>query len=111
MTWSEWLRRLRHDLVKRLVWPARDRRDFGGAPRPGELHAELVDDEGNRATAAAIWADLKAAAPTPEHRALAAFEPALTRAVAVAGRDDVDGVLALETAFERLTQVLARKDS
>jgi hypothetical protein len=34
---TEWLARVRHDLVKRLVWPARDRRDVGGAPAPGEL--------------------------------------------------------------------------
>ena len=37
MTPTEWLARVRHDLVKRLVWPARDRRDMGGAPKPGEL--------------------------------------------------------------------------
>jgi hypothetical protein len=110
MPWNEWLRRLRHDLVKRLVWPARDRRDLGGSPRSGELVAELVDDEGKPATAADIWADLKATAPNPKHAALAAFEAILTDAVASAQRDDVDGVLVLETAFDRLTQVLARED-
>jgi hypothetical protein len=106
-TWNDWLRRLRHDLVKRLLWPARDRRDVGGAPHTGELRAQLVDDEGRAATAAALWADLKAAAPNPEHPALAAFESVLTQAAAAAEHDDVDGVLALEPAFDRLTQVLA----
>jgi hypothetical protein len=41
---TEWLARVRHDLVKRLVWPARDRRDIGGAPAPGELAPRLIDD-------------------------------------------------------------------
>jgi hypothetical protein len=109
MTWSEWLRRLRHDLVKRLVWPARDRRELGGSPRAGELCPELVDDEGNPTTATALWAELKAAAPNPGRRALADFETALRDALAAAKRDDVGGVLALDAAFDRLTHVLARE--
>ena len=55
MTPTEWLARVRHDLVKRLVWPARDRRDMGGAPAPGELVATLIDDEGQPITAQALW--------------------------------------------------------
>lgn len=111
MPWNEWLRRLRHDLVKRLVWPARDRRDFGGSPDAGELRPALVDDEGNPTTAATLWAELKAIAPHPSHQAVVDFEPALLEAVAAAAHDDVDGVLALEPAFDRLAQVLAREDS
>jgi len=108
--WSEWLRRLRHDLVKRLLWPARDRRDVGGKVRPGELLATLVDDEGNPATALAIWANLREHAPAPEHPALAAFAAALRQALAAAARDDLDAVLALEAAFDQLAQDLAGKE-
>ena len=106
-TWNAWLRRLRHDLVKRLLWPARDRRDLGGQVQPGELIVSLVDDEGNPAPAEGIWAGLRDAAPAPAHPALASFASALDEAVAAAQRDDVDAVLALESAFERLAQGLA----
>jgi hypothetical protein len=105
--WNQWLRRVRHDLVKRLLWPARDRRDMGGTVRPGELVVSLVDDQGNPATAEALWANLRDDAPSPEHPALPAFAVALERAVAAAARDDVASVLALEPAFDRLTQDLA----
>jgi len=107
LAWGEWVRRVRHDLVKRLLWPARDRRDMGGPVRPGELVAALLDDEGAPATAEAVWADLRAAAPAPEHPALGAFEPALLAALAAARADDLAGVLALEAAFDRLIEDLA----
>lgn len=109
MLWEPWLRRLRHDLVKRLVWPARDRRDMGGLPAPGELSCRLVDDEGRPATPEALWSALKADAPEPHHGALAEFETALGASLAAAQRGDVHGVLALDDAFEGLVQVLARK--
>jgi hypothetical protein len=109
MLWEPWLRRLRHDLVKRLVWPARDRRDMGGAPLPGELCAKLIDDEGKPATAAAVWTALKEEAPAPNHGALAEFETALGESLAAAERNHLPGVLALEDAFDRLAQVLARE--
>ncbi len=108
--WNAWLRRVRHDLVKRLLWPARDRRDAGGPVRSGELVARLVDDEGNPATAATLWASLRADAPVSDHAALAAFEPALASAVAAAARDDLGGVLALDAAFDRLAQDLAGEE-
>ena len=107
--WSEWLRRVRHDLVKRLLWTARDRRELGGPVRPGELVVTLGDDEGNPSTAAAVWAQLQSDAPEPSHRALLAFESALTSAVAAAKRDGVDSVLALDPAFEQLTHELAKE--
>ncbi len=107
--WNEWRRRVRHDLVTRLLWPARDRRDMGGKVRPGELVARLVDDEGNPATAQVVWAKLREEAPSPEHSALPAFQAALERAVAAAARDDVDAVLVLEPAFDRLAQGIAGK--
>lgn len=102
-----WLARVRHDLVKRLVWPARDRRDAGGVPAPGELVAALVDDEGAPTTAAALWAELAAEGP-PEREALTRFRAALEAAVAAGAAGDVDGVLALEPAFDRLARSLAR---
>lgn len=108
MGWNEWLRRLRHDLVKRVLWPARDRRDMGGPVQPGELVARLVDDEGSPASAETIWAGLRADAPAPAHTALAAFEAALRSALRAAEKDDVQGVLALEAAFEALAANLAR---
>jgi hypothetical protein len=107
---SEWLRRVRHDLVKRLLWPARDRRELGGPVQPGELVAILIDDEGNLSTAAAVWAQLRGDAPEPSHPALRAFESALTLAVAAAARADLDGVLALEAAFEQLALDLAKDE-
>jgi len=107
LTWNEWLQRVRHDLVKRMLWPARDRRDLGGKVQPGELVVRLVDGEGNPASAQAVWADLRNDAPAPEQAALAAFAAALERAVAAAARDDVEAVLALEAAFDRLVQDLA----
>lgn len=109
MLWEPWLRRLRHDLVKRLVWPARDRRDMGGAVVAGELSAKLIDDEGRPATAETVWTALKAEAPNPQQHALAEFESALVRSLAAAQQDDLHGVLTLEAAFERLVQDLARE--
>jgi hypothetical protein len=94
-----WLARVRHDLVKRLVWPARDRRDAGGSPAPGELVPRLIDDEGRPATAATLWSALAADAPGLDANAFAA---ALARAGAAAAAGDVDGVLALEPAFDEL---------
>jgi hypothetical protein len=87
MTWNQWLQRARHDLVKRLVWPARDRRDVGGPVSAGELCAKLVDDEGRPATAEAVWSNLKDVAPDPSHPALAAFEPALLDSVHLASKE------------------------
>jgi hypothetical protein len=104
---GSWLARVRHDLVKRLLWPARDRRDAGGAPAPGELSPDLVDEEGRPVTAEALWAAL--ASEAPPGAALAAFEEALGRAVAAAAAGDVAGVLALDGAFEALARSLERE--
>ena len=101
---AAWLSRVRHDLVKRLVWPARDRRDAGGAPAPGELAPRLIDNEGRPATPQDVWADL--AADAPPGADLEAFAAALARAVAAAAADDVAGVMELEGAFDRLARSL-----
>ena len=104
MTSAAWLARVRHDLVKRLVWPARDRRDVGGVPAPGELAPRLIDDEGAPITAEALWTALAADAPAGAD--LAAFGAAVTRASAAAAAGDVHGVIALETAFAALARSL-----
>jgi hypothetical protein len=99
-----WLARVRHDLVKRLVWPARDRRDAGGPVVPGELVASLIDDEGQPTTPEALWEAL--AADAPAGAALGPFAAAVAQAEAVAAADQLDGVLALEPAFEALARSL-----
>jgi hypothetical protein len=103
-----WLARVRHDLVKRLVWPARDRRDLGGAPSAGELVARLIDDEGAPVTALALWAALRkeGPGPGPGGPAVDAFEAAVSAALGAAAAGDVDGVLALEPAFDRMARAL-----
>jgi hypothetical protein len=103
---DRWLARVRHDLVKRLLWPARDRRDAGGAPAPGELVAALIDDEGAPTTAKSLWSAL--AAEGPGGAGVARFDSALQHAVAAAEAGDVDGVLALEAAFDELARSLDR---
>ena len=105
---ATWLATLRHDLVKRLLWPARDRLDLGGAPAPGELLPSLLDGHGRPTTAAALWRTLRAGAPAELARATAgldAFEAALARALAAAESGDVAGVLAVEADFEALARL------
>ena len=104
---GEWLARLRHDLVKRLVWPARDRRDLGGPVRPGELVATLIDDEGAPIPAPVLWAKLRAEAPaTIGGAALDGFDSALQAAQKAAAAGDVTGVLALDAAFDQLARIV-----
>ena len=108
---DRWLARLRHDLVKRLIWPARDRRDLGGRPAPGELCVRLVDDEGAPTTPHALWSALVAEGPRDAANgdAIGRFEEALTRAVSAGAAGDVEGVLALEPAFDALARSLEGK--
>ena len=108
--WNDWLSRLRHDLVKRVLWPARDRKEMGGPVQPGELVARLVDEEGNVASVEEIWAALRADAPWADHPGLARFEAILFQAAAAAQRDDWQGVVALEPAFDRLVADIAREE-
>jgi hypothetical protein len=109
MTAASWLARVRHDLVKRLVWPARDRRDLGGAPEPGELVPRLVDDEGRPTDARTLWRSL--AEDAPAGVALDGFAAVLGRAVAAAEAGDLDGVLALEAAFDELAGLARSLDT
>src|SRR5436305_2275580 len=92
---DRWLARVRHDLVKRLVWPARDRRDIGGQPAPGELAPRLIDEEGQPTVPQTLWRKL--ASEAPPGLDLSAFEAALASATAAAEANDLDGVLALES--------------
>jgi hypothetical protein len=95
-----WLARLHHDLVKRALWPARDRRDLGGPVRPGELSVRLPDSPGE------LWRALRAEAPAEiAPGALDAFAAAVAAAEAGAARDDLQAVLALEAAFDLLSKV------
>ena len=109
---APWLARLRHDLVKRVLWPARDRRDLGGTPAPRELVPSLIDGEGRPIAATALWSALRAEAPRAlalDVAALDAFEAALARTVVAAEAGDVAGVLAFEAdveAVERLVRSL-----
>jgi hypothetical protein len=97
-------------LLKRVLWPARDRRDMGGPVQPGELVVTLlVNEEGQQVTPQDLWAALKREAPEA-HPGLADLQTALMRALRAAQRDDLAGVLALESTFDRLVLELARKD-
>ena len=104
---ATWLAQVQHDLVKRLLWPARDRRDLGGAVVPGELRVALTADDGATISARQLWIALSAQAPrTVTPAALSAFGSAVARAADAAAADDLAGVLALEAAFAALAQIV-----
>jgi hypothetical protein len=100
---DHWLGRVLHDLVKRVLWPARDRRDLGGTAAEGELRARLIDDEGRPIAPAELWRALRAEAPAEIGApALDRFGEAVSEAASAAERGDVPGVLKLEAAFAAL---------
>jgi hypothetical protein len=108
LTAEDWVRRVHHDLVKALLWPARDRDDLGGVPAAGELLPRLLDDEGRPIAPGALWLSLRAQAPADAApAALDVFGRALAGAVAAAEAGDVAGVLALQSAFQALGAALA----
>jgi hypothetical protein len=106
------LRRVRHDLVKRVAWPARDLRDSGatdlGALRRGL--EELRDDEGAPIDALSLWARLREGAPKCSPGALDTFGEAVARAHGAAAGSDfaqaLDSVFDLERAFDVLARSL-----
>src|SRR6266568_6636277 len=105
-----WLAALRHDLVKRAVWPARDLRDHGGqdvaALRRGLF--ELTDAEGAPATTLELFAQMRADSPCPA-AACDAFAGALRAAVGSLEESwprPLQAVLALEDAFQQLARSL-----
>ncbi len=111
VTLAAWLARLRHDLVKRLLWPARDRSEMGGAPAPGELVPSLIDGEGRPVTAEALWRAMRADAPDDlPAAALDAYAAALARALAAAAAGDVARTLAFEADVEALAALVRSLD-
>ncbi len=120
-----WLARLRHDLVKRALIPARDLRellDRGERARPADVEAlargllALVDEEGCPATATALWRSFRADLPEAPRAPLDAFERALraaeerARALPEALDEALAATLALGPAFEALSNSLDKKD-
>jgi hypothetical protein len=109
-----WLAAVRHDLVKRAVWPARDQLALGrrdsAALRDGLLR--LADDEGRDTTALQLFAHLRRTAHPGSETACAAFESALARAVETLAQPwpaPLHAVLALEPAFDALARAVERK--
>ena len=116
-----WLSRLRHDLVKRVVWPARDLRDLLREPSAADVaHLrrglfDLRDGGGAPVTARALWERLRAEAPEAAAASLDAFGAALSEAEVAVGaleshpgrwRAALDAVLRIETAFAALARSL-----
>lgn len=109
-----WLEAVRHDLVKRALWPARDLRDTSGrdvvALRRGLF--DLVGSDGAPIGAEALWKEMRAAAPAGCARACNEFGAALHEAVASLDRpwpQPLDAVLALEDAFAALARAVERE--
>lgn len=117
---KEWLARLRHDLVRPLVWRARDVREDESITDEGEKRrvlasvlGELYDAEGRSITALALWEELAAAAPPSlDAEAHQAFAGAVAHAVEALSRvttqplqrieDAYDAIAALDAAFAAL---------
>jgi hypothetical protein len=107
-----WLRAVRHDLVKRAVWAARDLRDSGEqdveALRRGLF--ELVDAEGAPIPAVDLFARLRARAPAGA--ACDDFARALQRAVSSLDSRwpaPLVAVLGLEDAFDALARSVSEE--
>jgi hypothetical protein len=119
-----WLSRLRHDLVKRAVWAARDLREASREPGEAELLQlrrglfDLRDEDGRVSAATALWERLRADAPALPPAALDAFGAAVRRAEqAVSGLAAnprswpavLDAVLHIEQAFADLARTLEQE--
>src|SRR5690242_13166445 len=107
-----WLQALRHDLVKRAVWPARDLRDTGerdpAALRRGLM--QLTDAEGMPVDAEALFAQMRQKAPAGA--ACDAFAGALHEAVISLDSPwpaPLRAVLALEDAFDALARSIEKE--
>ena len=108
---NPWLAAVRHDLLKRALWPARDLRDSGALGTPADLALlksglyELTDDAGATVTALALWKRLRSAAPAGVRGE--SFERALhdaLDALALPWPAPLDRILALEPAFAALAR-------
>jgi hypothetical protein len=104
----DWLKALRHDRLKRVLWPARDGGDLA-ALRKGMR--ELIDDEGRPIGAMALFERFRLDAPPGSEKACAEFAAALKVADAAldapwpAARDQI---LALDPAFASLARAVER---
>lgn len=115
---SRWLARVKHDLVKRMVWPARDLADTASPCTPPNIQLlrdgalDLRNDDGDTTDAVQLWQTLVRDAPgcvLPQ--ALERFGLAVAHAQqAVLGvsphewHQTLCTLLALEQAFETLSQ-------
>jgi hypothetical protein len=107
-----WLRALRHDLVKRVVWPARDLRDSGEQDVAALRQAlmQLRDAGGAPITAERLFERMRRDAPCPAE-ACDAFAAALQAAVVALDSSwpaPLQAVLRLEDAFSVLTRSLGK---
>jgi hypothetical protein len=107
-----WLSALRHDLLKRALWPARDLRDQGArdaaALRRGLT--QLSDAEGAPITAEALFAQMRRDAPAGAD--CDGFAHALHAAVAALDAPwpaPLDAVLALQDAFDALARSISKE--
>jgi hypothetical protein len=112
-----WTARLRHDLVKRAVWAARDLRSLEGTPSLADVAAlrnglyDLRDEEGAVVDARSLWGQMRLKAPrnTPEvERFSAAIEEAHSAVDALpAGfTAAISALLRIEERFEALARSL-----
>jgi len=111
-----WLQRLRHDLLKRAVWPARDLAELlesGRPASPRDLQAlrdglfGLRADDGSACDARALFARLRESAPAELPAAgLERFAAGLDEAMGAVSADSLPAalgaVLRLEALFEAL---------
>ncbi|MBN1606835.1 MAG: hypothetical protein JW940_09380 [Polyangiaceae bacterium] len=95
-----WLHRLHHDLVKRLLWTARDCAETGTNPLPGELVIDLLDEEGHSISPRALYEKL--ADEVPDGVDLTPFTEAFEASLRAAEANDVPGVLRLQKAYDDL---------
>jgi hypothetical protein len=110
-----WLARLRHDLLKPVLWRARDLDASGQRPGHDDLAAfrrallEVADENGKPTTACSWWRERRRQAPaTLPGSALDAFEMALAAAEDAMSEQDAPAALAairrLEAAFASLVE-------
>ena len=114
-----WIRRARHDLIKRAVWVARDLRELSQPAQPADLRAlrsglsGLIDEEGRPVDARTLWARLCEDAPAGVGPLLPAVGQAIDAALEAVAHAERDGaglpaavlaVLRIETAFDALAR-------
>src|SRR5712675_3592658 len=108
-----WAARLRHDIVKRAVWAARDLRSLEGTPSAADVAAlrnglyDLRDEEGAVIDARSLWERMRLKAPckAPEvEQFSAAIEEAQTAvdALPMDFAAAISALLRIEDRFEAL---------